>query len=255
MGVAPEILVQRQRCTGGITRSGEGSGIKQEYRDRKSRLRKALIRSFALHNRTIESHLAVQTRPQEARCPPNRLASTSPTDPTYLRIRWPSAAPPPSPSAWPTSLATPSLSTLAATPTSSAPPPHPTGPGVYGVYGVLYTLPPADEATLDVCEGVPYAYQKHDLHVMVVSTAAATGPPKGAGVTALVYVDAERTAPSSPQAEYVGRMNRGVDEAAKLFGLPATYVDRVVRSYIPAPESSIVGATGIVDPFLFLERA
>ncbi|KAK2050812.1 hypothetical protein LZ31DRAFT_537420 [Colletotrichum somersetense] len=137
-----------------------------------------------------------------------------------------------------------------------APPTDPAGPGVYGV---LYTLPPADEAALDMCEGVPYAYQKHNLPVTVVSIAAAaspalshdgdTGPQKGASVTALVYVDGERAAPSSPRAEYVGRMNRGVDEAAELFGLPAAYVDRVVRPYIPALKSPTAGATAIEDPF------
>ncbi|KAK2008104.1 hypothetical protein LZ32DRAFT_540653 [Colletotrichum eremochloae] len=132
-----------------------------------------------------------------------------------------------------------------------------------GVYGVLYILPATDEATLDRCEGVPYAYQKHDLPVTVVSTATAAppapspdgdaGPQKGTSATALVYVDGERTVPSSPRAEYVGRMNRGVYEAAQLFGLPAAYVDRVIRPYIPHPESAIVGATAIADPFL--ERA
>ncbi|EFQ25020.1 AIG2-like family protein [Colletotrichum graminicola] len=138
-----------------------------------------------------------------------------------------------------------------------APPTDPAGPGVYGV---LYTLPPADEATLDVCEGVPYAYQKHDLYVTVVSTAISTaaappasppagdaGPQQGASITALVYVDGERTTRSLPRAEYVGRMNRGLDEAGELFGLPAAYVDRVVRPYIPAQDSPIVGA--IADPF------
>ncbi|KAK1599040.1 uncharacterized protein LY79DRAFT_665588 [Colletotrichum navitas] len=139
-------------------------------------------------------------------------------------------------------------------------PAPPTGPVGPGVYGVLYTLPPADEATLDMCEGVPYAYQKHDLSVIVVSTANSTaaappapspagdaGPQQGASITALVYVDGERTTPSLPRAEYVGRMNRGLDEAGELFGLPAAYVDRVVRPYIPAQDSPIVGA--IADPF------
>ncbi|KAK1980860.1 AIG2-like family protein [Colletotrichum cereale] len=143
------------------------------------------------------------------------------------------------------------------------PPTDPAGPGVYGV---LYTLSPADEATLDKCEGVPYAYQKHDLHVKLVpssssssAAAAAAAPPASspgcddahAVATALVYVDGERTAPSSPRAEYVGRMNRGLGEAAELFGLPAAYVDRVIRPYIPAPEAPIVGpTTAIADPFL-----
>ncbi|GKT46700.1 uncharacterized protein ColSpa_06881 [Colletotrichum spaethianum] len=150
---------------------------------------------------------------------------------------------------------------------SSTPLPGPTNPGVYGL---LYTLPPADEATLDKCEGVPHAYQKQDLLVKVVSSAASSDPStapsaswpssdggihlqESANVTALVYVDNERTEPSSPRTEYIDRMNRGVDEATMLFNLPAEYVDRVIRPYIPAPETPIVDTTAIADPFL--ERA
>ncbi|GJC80701.1 hypothetical protein ColLi_03539 [Colletotrichum liriopes] len=145
-------------------------------------------------------------------------------------------------------------------------PPPLTDPTNPGVYGILYTLPPTDEAVLDRCEGVPHAYQKEELPVAVVSTtssdpsSAASRPAplsdggghlqKGDNVIALVYVDNERTEPSSPRAEYVDRMNRGVDEATKLFGLPAGYVDHVIRPYIPAPETSIVDTTAIADPFL-----
>ncbi|KZL85316.1 aig2 family protein [Colletotrichum incanum] len=145
-------------------------------------------------------------------------------------------------------------------------PPPLTDPTNPGVYGILYTLPPTDEAILDRCEGVPHAYQKEELPVTVVSTrssdpSSAASPPapssdgsvhlqKGANVTALVYVDNERTEPSSPRTEYIDRMNRGVDEATKLFGLPAGYVDRVIRPYITAPETPIVDTTAIADPFL-----
>ncbi|KAJ0166105.1 hypothetical protein CTA2_8645 [Colletotrichum tanaceti] len=142
-----------------------------------------------------------------------------------------------------------------------------TDPANPGVYGVLYILPPADEAVLDRCEGVPYAYQKEDLLVTVVSVTGPNGcdgddddddsiarPRNGATVAALVYVDNDRVEPSTPWDEYVDRMNRGVDEATRLFGLPAGYVDRVIRPYIPASEeASVADHTAIGDPFL--ERA
>ncbi|KAK6208054.1 AIG2 family protein [Colletotrichum tabaci] len=139
-----------------------------------------------------------------------------------------------------------------------------TSPANLGVYGVLYILPPADEAVLDRCEGVPYAYQKENLLVTVVSATGPNGggddddsiarPRNGATIAALVYVDNDRVEPSTPWDEYVDRMNRGVDEATRLFGLPAGYVDYVIRPYIPASEeASVADYTAIGDPFL--ERA
>ncbi|KAL2878297.1 hypothetical protein SGCOL_006549 [Colletotrichum sp. CLE4] len=135
-----------------------------------------------------------------------------------------------------------------------------------GVYGILYALPPQDEATLDRCEGVPHSYQKQELAVKVVNftpagTAAAVNLTPGSNVTALVYVDTERTEPSTPWDEYIDRMNRGVDEATERFGLPRGYVDEVIRAYIPAAATSLdskeeeegagVGKSKTIkDPFL-----
>ncbi|KAI3559431.1 AIG2 family protein [Colletotrichum abscissum] len=144
---------------------------------------------------------------------------------------------------------------------ASAPPPPPSAPpsAAPGVYGVLYALPPRDEATLDRCEGVPHAYQKQDLAVSIANLAskgigaasAAAGLAPGSNVTALVYVDTERTEPSTPRAEYVDRMNRGVDEATERFGLPRGYVDDVIRGYIPAAAASSEEDTKTIkDPFL-----
>lgn len=155
---------------------------------------------------------------------------------------------------------------IAVSASADNPAPDPTHPGVYGV---LYTLPPQDEAVLDRCEGVPHAYQKKEIAVDVVSTpgrqdCGATSPSpdsaqnglrlqKNTKVTALVYIDHERTEPSEPWAEYIDRMNRGVDESSTLFGLPASYVEQVIRPYIPSPAAPIVDTTAIEDPFL--ERA
>ncbi|KAK1637315.1 hypothetical protein BDP81DRAFT_273310, partial [Colletotrichum phormii] len=124
-------------------------------------------------------------------------------------------------------------------PAAATPTTDPAPASVPGVYGILYALPPQDEATLDRCEGVPHAYQKQDLAIKVVnftppSTTAAVNLTPGSNVTALVYVDTERTEPSTPWDEYIDRMNRGVDEATERFGLPRGYVDEVIRPYIPA---------------------
>ncbi|KAJ0309104.1 hypothetical protein COL5a_001225 [Colletotrichum fioriniae] len=146
-----------------------------------------------------------------------------------------------------------------AAPAPSSPPSPATA---QGVYGVLYALPPQDEATLDRCEGVPHAYQKQHLTVSIVnltSDGTAINLIAGSNVPALVYVDTARTEPSTtPWAEYIDRMNRGVDEATERFRLPRGYVDEAIRGYIPAAASENEkdeagvreGKKTIKDPFL-----
>ena len=51
-------------------------------------------------------------------------------------------------------------------------------------------------------------------------------------IRALVYVDEQRTQPGTINAEYIGRMNRGIDEAVKL-GMQGDWVDEVMRKWIP----------------------
>ncbi|KAK6065449.1 major facilitator superfamily transporter [Seiridium cupressi] len=71
-----------------------------------------------------------------------------------------------------------------------------------GVYGVLYRLPPADEITLDGCEGVPWAYEKV---VLDVTTLDETGQEKKKKkVKALVYVDFNNVKPDNPWPERIG---------------------------------------------------
>lgn len=112
-----------------------------------------------------------------------------------------------------------------------------------GVFGVLYHLPPADEALLDVYEGVPFSYQKLVLPVTVVpgttDQALASSAPEdqvSGTVEALVYVDQKRTGPGDPREEYVARINRGIHEASEQFALPAWYVNKVLRPFIPEGE-------------------
>ncbi|XXH02449.1 trifunctional histidinol dehydrogenase [Hypoxylon texense] len=123
----------------------------------------------------------------------------------------------------------------------------------HGVYGVLYRLHPDDEARLDACEGVPYAYERVFLDVAVVPTPNATRPigqeddvsrelwnaredqmRTGQTVKALVYIDKKNVQPDRPRAEYIDRMNRGIEEATNEWGLPQAYVDTVMRPFIPA---------------------
>ncbi|KAI0532258.1 hypothetical protein GGR58DRAFT_490890 [Xylaria digitata] len=110
-----------------------------------------------------------------------------------------------------------------------------------GVYGLVYRLHPDDERMLDVYEGVGFAYDRQRLEVVWTTPNAlpemeseilmhemGKTRPKS---EALVYVDSHRITPSTPKKECVGRMNVGIEEAR----LPASYVNDVIRPYIPAP--------------------
>ncbi|KAI0108992.1 hypothetical protein GGR51DRAFT_558789 [Nemania sp. FL0031] len=147
-----------------------------------------------------------------------------------------------------------------------------------GVYGLVYRLHPSDERQLDICEGVGYAYEREMLEVAWAPTSdqkatqgsqsSAAGSSSGArpkqpkGKTgaqddeestlpvpgrkfeALVYVDSLRVTPSGPKQEYVGRMNVGIKEASEDWGLPTSYVDDVMRPFIPARGYSGQAAQG-----------
>ncbi|KAI1209258.1 uncharacterized protein F4807DRAFT_101971 [Annulohypoxylon truncatum] len=102
-----------------------------------------------------------------------------------------------------------------------------------GVYGILYRLHPDEEKMLDLCEGVPWAYEKWFLDATLLPHADSQDTEEGETVRALVYIDSKRVLSSAPRKEYVARMNRGIDEATKHFGLPKTYVDAVMRPFIP----------------------
>ncbi|KAI0473875.1 hypothetical protein GGR56DRAFT_676327 [Xylariaceae sp. FL0804] len=117
------------------------------------------------------------------------------------------------------------------TTTTSDPGPDPADDGVYGL---IYRLDARDEAMLDACEGVPYAYERAALPATWASGVVEAGI--GVEVMVLAYVDRRSITPAAPRGEYVGRMNRGIDEATGRWGLPRAYVDRVLRPFIPALE-------------------
>ncbi len=132
----------------------------------------------------------------------------------------------------------------------------------------MYRLHPDDEATLDSYEGVGFAYEKCTIKIdradfspldllrdssssCTTETSLGTEANQSTGgaetqldegpasrmlddeVELLVYVDATHTTPSSPQGESIDRINLGIEEASEC-GLPAAYVNDVIRRYIPA---------------------
>lgn len=111
------------------------------------------------------------------------------------------------------------------------------GAGEDGVWGLVYSLSAADEATLDRNEGVPVAYTKERMGVEFWAAGGSEGgkPRTGEvpeGREVLVYIDRLRTGPSEPRGEYVVRMNRGIEDAVAE-GMPGSYVEGVLRGFIP----------------------
>ena len=49
----------------------------------------------------------------------------------------------------------------------------------------------------------------------------------------LVYIDRKRVADDHPQEEYIHRINMGIKDAVHGAGVPFTYVQNVIRSFIP----------------------
>jgi gamma-glutamylcyclotransferase len=108
------------------------------------------------------------------------------------------------------------------------------------VWGLVYSLTADDEARLDVNEGVPEAYTKefHPCDFWPAKSGQKIDP--GAlpvKKDLLVYVDRKRTQSiPTPKEEYVHRMNMGIRDALNE-GVPAGYVEKVLRRWIPAEET------------------
>tara|TARA_R110002003_G_scaffold193_15_gene15041 strand:+ start:9780 stop:10421 length:642 start_codon:yes stop_codon:yes gene_type:complete len=112
------------------------------------------------------------------------------------------------------------------------------------VYGLVYSLTPADEVRLDRNEGVPIAYTKEHLDCDFWSAGAPSTPDSrhakidtrkapDCSREMLVYIDRQRVTADEPRREYIYRMNRGIADAVEL-GVPEEYVERVMRKFIPA---------------------
>ncbi|KAL2134591.1 hypothetical protein VTI74DRAFT_11414 [Chaetomium olivicolor] len=123
------------------------------------------------------------------------------------------------------------------------------GDGDDEVWGLVYDLSRADEARLDVNEGVPYAYEKRVVPVEFWPSSSAdledgvgNGEGKPEVVDMLVYIDFKRNQGGhQPRAEYVHRMNMGIKDAVRE-GVPQAYVDAALRKYIPPEEEADTGA-------------
>lgn len=103
------------------------------------------------------------------------------------------------------------------------------------VWGMIYSLLPADAAELDIHEGVPWAYERQMLEVEVWFEDASKiwdGSQSGIHQTVLCYVDANRVQEAPPKEEYVHRINLGIIDAKKK-GMPSSYVDKYLRRFIP----------------------
>ncbi|KAF2138492.1 uncharacterized protein K452DRAFT_290636 [Aplosporella prunicola CBS 121167] len=111
------------------------------------------------------------------------------------------------------------------------------------VYGLVYDLPPADEALLDRYENVPHAYTKENMSVdfwlegggvrETDDRAVLGNDPEAKQM--LVYISRTNVTDSDPYKEYIGRMNNGIKDAVSL-GVPQEYFDEVLRKFIPAEE-------------------
>jgi gamma-glutamylcyclotransferase len=111
------------------------------------------------------------------------------------------------------------------------------------VYGMIYSLTPTDERNLDVNEDVPHAYTKEILSIDFWAAGSSDTPvdvkTKPEKRDMLVYINRKQTKDSDPMAEYIVRMNHGIDDALAC-GVPKKYVEEVMRKSIPEMDESMV---------------
>lgn len=116
------------------------------------------------------------------------------------------------------------------------------------VYGLIYDLTSSDERSLDANEGVPYAYSKEMLLVDFWASKDGDSPvdvtKDGEKRDLLVYIDRNRTTDHKPKAEYIYRMNQGIEDGLKA-GIPEDYVEQALRQFIPEKVSEEVKALAI----------
>ncbi|KAF4555492.1 Hypothetical protein D9617_2g054530 [Elsinoe fawcettii] len=123
-------------------------------------------------------------------------------------------------------------------------------------YGLVYCLSVADEAKLDVNEGVPLAYTKEILEVEFWESKneqavdLSDSPEK---VKMLVYISRDRTKPDKPKHEYIYRMNQGIKDAVAA-GVPKDYIDKVLRKYIPEKSDERVEALAQKQALNFVDE-
>ncbi|KAK6543705.1 hypothetical protein TWF694_000440 [Orbilia ellipsospora] len=92
------------------------------------------------------------------------------------------------------------------------------------VWGILFDLPPEDEASLDRYEGFPFDYEKEMVTVELLEKDSEGQTQK---VEALVYIDRNHTTDGKVKHEYIGRMKNAIEDGLKL-GMPRGYVKDVM---------------------------
>lgn len=110
------------------------------------------------------------------------------------------------------------------------------------VWGLVYSLEQKDEDHLDRNEGVPIAYTKEDLTADFWQSINSKAPDIGAKpkqMSMLVYINRKMITPHEPKKEYVYRMNMGIRDAL-IEGMPTSYVENVLRKFIPNVEDETV---------------
>ena len=98
------------------------------------------------------------------------------------------------------------------------------------IYGLVYTLKPADEDSLDLYEGVSEAYTKEKVSISVWPEGEEVLGNTRQEAVALVYVDRQRTEDGVPRLEYVQRMKRGMLEAGEK-GVPESWMRRTFERW------------------------
>jgi len=89
------------------------------------------------------------------------------------------------------------------------------------VYGILYSITPTDERSLDRYEGVSNGcYEKVELDVIVEDAEGGSGR----SMRALVYIDPRREE-GHPRQEYIGRMRVGLKDSQ----LPGEWVKKNIE--------------------------
>ena len=101
------------------------------------------------------------------------------------------------------------------------------------VYGALFFLSPRDEAGLDESEGVPWMYEKKWLDVARITP---EGQEIGDKIQTMTYVDVQRPDDGVIMPDYIVWINQAIRDAGP-FGLPADYVEKYIRGYIPPPKN------------------
>lgn len=99
----------------------------------------------------------------------------------------------------------------------------------------MFELSEADEATLDRFENVPRAYEK-EIEAVEFTSKDGSIPSK---TEVLIYIDHKRIKPNKPKAEYISRINKGIEDGVKE-GIPESYFEKYFRPFIPPTE---VGST------------